>query len=243
MKIYQLTLLTFSMLVLAACSKNPVAPDDHELTVKLSMSTEHVSTLTFIDFEVELVDHEGLQTSAVADMQVEYRLVGETEWDVAVLEQHEDHYKTEIMFMSSGEYDVRITGDEHGDSHMDEMYVMAQALEVERIHQEIGGFIVEMETFPGHVREGEEVEVNFYIMEKDGDHDGNMMPGLVTDIRGTGADGVVENHTGDEHEGPGIYTARHTFTEAGNASVEIHFEDSSGLELHAEFQIPVDHGH
>ena len=243
MKIYQLTLLTFSMLVLAACSENPVAPDDHELTVELSMSTEHVSTLTSIEFEVELLDHEGLRTTTVASMQVEYRLAGETDWRVAVLEQHEDHYKTEIMFMSSGEYDVRVTGDEHGEGHMDEMYVMAQALEVERIHQEIGGFIVELETFPGHVREGEEIEVNFYIMEEGGGHHGTMMPGLVTEIHCTGSDGAVEEHTGDEHEGPGIYTSHHTFTEAGEAKVEIHFEDASGLELHAEFHLPVAHGH
>lgn len=42
---------------------------------------------------------------------------------------------------------------------------MPDHMEVGRAHQEVGGFRVEFETFPGRLHEGTEATVRFWVME------------------------------------------------------------------------------
>lgn len=248
MKHAHIILLAFTMLILTACSENPVADNtsgDEDVTVSLSASTEHFSTLTDIEFEVQLTNDHGEQLTDIGSMQIEYQRSGDSEWEIITLERHEDHYSAQIMFMSSGEYQMRVSGDLHGEGHMDVMYTAPEMIDVERINAEMGDVMVEFETFPGHVHEGEEVQVSFYVMETaagGGGHGGAMMSGLTGEIHIMGPDGAIYESVGDEHD-LGVYSAHHTFLEGGEATFEFHFLDHHGDSIEVEFHVPVEHGH
>ena len=248
MKHATIILLALIVLFFTACSENPVADHiggDENLMVSLSSSTEHFSTLTEIEFEVRLTNDHGVQLTDIGSMQIEYQRSGELEWEVITLERHEDHYSAGMMFMSSGEYQMRVSGDLHGDGHMDVMYTAPEMIDVERIHVEMGDVMVEFETFPGHVHEGEEVEASFYMMEmaaSGGDHGGSMMSGLSGDIHIMAPGDTAYEYNAEEHDA-GVYSTHHTFLEGGDATFEFHFMDHHGDSIEVEFHVPVLHGH
>ena len=231
--------------VASACNANPVFPDhDEELVAEVVFSVEDLATLSEFTLTVHVEDHAGEHVTAMKEVRVEFQHHDDTEWSGVVLSLQGEEFVGTHMFMSSGEYDFRVIGVQLGQVEELVLYEAAEHMVVERIHQEVGDFIVEFETFPGLVHEGAEAAVRFWIMEAEADNDGHhrMMAGLHAEIHVTDANGVAMEHEAHE-EVPGTYEAHHTFLEAGEAQFEIHFEGVGGTEQHAEFRVPVSHEH
>ena len=230
--------------VVTACSENPVFPDhDDELVAEVTFSAEHLATLTEFAITVHVEDEHGEHVTAMAEVRAEFRYHDTETWRGETLTPEGEEFTGTHMFMSSGEYDFRVMGIRLGEVEEVVLYEATEHMEVERIHQEVGEYVVEFETFPGHVHEGGEAAVRFWIMEAE-EHDGqhHMMEGLHAEIHVTDANGAAMEHDPHEEE-PGMYEAHHTFLEAGEAHFEIHFEGAGGAEHHAEFHVPVSHEH
>ena len=152
----------------------------------------------------------------------------------------DEEYVGTKTFFTSGEYDFRVIGIEGGSIEELVLYEAPDHMEVERAHQEVGGFRVEFETFPGHLHEGTEAAIRFWITDA---ADGHVIASLVAEIHCTDGNGVAEEHNPPHEEEPGVYEAHHTLLEAGDAHFEIHFTGPDGAEQHAEFDVPVVHAH
>lgn len=232
----------------AACADNPIlSPDAHddELEVEVSFSEEHLATLTGVEVEVRITDRDGAPVTDLDDVAVESRLEGEDEWSTLDLDFHDGHFSAEHMFYSSGEYEVRVVARRPGGDHADVIHERPGHLEVERVHREVGPYRVEMETYPGHLHEGDEAEVRFWVGTGGGDGHGGMSPmhGLdaTVQIMHGGSGGSEVSHMADEHD-PGVYEVHHTFDEHGEAEVHMGFDDGNGHHEVA-FALPVDEGH
>ncbi len=144
-----------------------------------------------------------------------------------------------MMFFTSGEYEIRVMGMHHGHDHSEVLYQMAEHLHVGRAHADVGGFRVEFEAFPGHAHEGETSTMRFWIMD---DIDARpAVGGLAAEIHCTDPSGTEESH-GAMESSTGVYEADHTFQEAGEAHIAVHFPGGAG-QLEADFHFPVSHGH
>ena len=247
MRIRHLLALALIGPVASACTANPVFPDhddDGGLVAEVVFSVEALATLSEFTVTVHVEDRAGEHVTAMAEVRVEFQHHDDTEWTGLVLSPQGEEFTGTHMFLSSGDYDFRVIGVKLGQVEELVLYEASEHMEVERIHQQVGDFIVEFETFPGLVREGTEAAVRFWIMEAEAANDGRhrMMAGLHAEIHVTGANGGAMQHEAHEEEA-GIYEAHHTFLEAGEALFEIHFEGMGGAEHHAEFLVPVSHEH
>ncbi len=242
---FTLAVLLANAVLLSACGANPTFPDlGQNLHAELEFEATELATLTTIEVEVIVHSDEPGAFTDLSTISVEVRLEGETEWEVTELARHEDHFSADMMFFSSGEYEARVTAQVTGSTDVLTLYQTAERMHVERIHQEVGDYIVEFETYPGHLHEGQITEVTFWVLEAgaDGHAHGHAIGGLAPEIVCTDANGTVEEHAAHEHE-TGEYGAEHTFLEAGTAHFELHFTDAMGMDRHAEFSAPVSHEH
>lgn len=231
--------------LLVGCESNPTFPDlADDLHAELEFSVQHLSTLTDIEVEVR-VHSDAAGTFTDFDMiAVEFRQDGDTNWRATELELHQDHFSGAKMFFSSGDYEARVVAQATGSQETLILYQSPDHLHVERIHQEVGDYIVEFETFPGHMHEGDQVEVSFWVLEAstDGHGHGHAVGSLSPDIVCTDNAGVTEEHAAHEHQA-GEYGAEHIVTEAGSITFELHFTDGMGMDHHAQFTAPVSHAH
>lgn len=245
MRIHYSLALALLCPIASACTGNPLFPvHDEELTAEVVFSLSELATLSQFTVTVHVEDHAGDHVTAMAEVQGEFQLHGDTGWNVMPLSLQGEEFVGTYTFLSSGEYAFRVIGVESEGSPEVILYEAVDHLEVERAHVEVGTYRVEIESFPGEIHEGAEAAVKFWIMDADGhqaDHV-HMMAGLVAEIHCTYADGTSEQHVPHEEE-PGVYEAHHTFLEAGEAHVEIHFQIPGGGELEAGFQLPVEHQH
>jgi hypothetical protein len=228
--------LASALAVLAGCSDNPTAVDDHEeiLTAELTFSAEELSTLTTLEVEVSIHNDHGATVTDFVTVAVEFRMAGDTDWRATELSLHENHFSGEKMFYTSGDYEARVVAQRVGHAEAETLYQTTENLQVKRIHQEVGGYIVEFETTPGHIHEGDEAEVQFWILEASPDGHGHAMEGLTVEIHCTDANGAEEHHDGHAHAG-GLYETRAVFA--------IHFADDHGEKHEAEFHVPISHAH
>ena len=237
-----------ALLTGAACVDNPVlAPhDDHgeELDVALTFSEQHLATLTELEIEVEITGHDGASYTDFIAVAVEFKLEGEESWVARELELHGSHFSAEHTFYSSGDYEARVVAQRHGADHSETIFERDGHLEVERIHKEVGEYRIEMETFPGHLHEGDEAEVKFWILEaSDGQGSGHSIGGLTADIHLSHvASGDSMSYRAEEHT-TGVYEAHHVFAEHGETEVMIEFEDEHGAHHTAAFRVHVDDSH
>ncbi len=245
MRIRHLLALAMIGPLASACTANPVFPDhDEALVAEVTFSSEHLVTLTEFTVSVHVEDDHGEHVTAMAEVRAEFRYHDTETWRGETLTLEGEEFTGTHMFMSSGEYDFRVIGVQLGQAEELVLYEAAEHMEVARIRQEVGDFVVEFETFPGEVYEGGEAAARFWIMEAEAGHDGgrHMMEGLHAEIHVTDANGAAMEHEAHEEE-PGTYEAHHTFLEAGEARFEIHFEETGGGEHYAEFRVPVSHEH
>ncbi len=242
-------LLVVGLIAAGGCSDNPVNHDDHdsEFFAEISVSGEHISTLSETDFDITLRTDDGSSVTGIEAVQIEFRLedAEHDEWEVADLIAHGSHYETTHTFMSSGDYLWRIVVDDHNDGHASVLHESDEHLEVERAHENVGDYRVEFESFPGHIQEGMTATVSFWVFESDDDHgetghDG--VTGLETVIKCNEPDDHMEEHAGHERE-PGIYSAEHLFEESGEAQLSIRFHGHDGTDLVTIFHVPVDPTH
>lgn len=240
------SLLVFGTAALLGCETNPTVPNlADDLTAELEFVGDHLTTLTEIEVEVRVHTSDAGVFTDFSSIAVELRREGETEWAAVELSLHDDHFTAETMFFSSGDYEGRVVAQVTGSADLITLYETTEHLHVERIHQEIGDYVVEFETYPGHLHEGETIEVTFWVLEAstDGHGHGHAVGGLTPDIACTDADGTTEEHAAHEHE-EGEYGAEHVLGDGdGTARFELHFMDSMGMDRHAEFSAPVSHGH
>lgn len=231
--------------VVASCNDNPAFPTDvhdQDLNVTVSFSPDHLATLTELEVEVTITDHDGMVVQDFETVTVEVRAEGSDTWRGPELAAHADHFSGTHRFYSSGLYDMRVAAQAHGADHADVIYEHAQPLDVERIHHESGHFRVEMETFPGHIHEGEEAVIRFWVSEE--------MGGTMTPVGGMTAEVGVEHSTNGGHSAhaagepeAGVYEAHHTFTDHGDFEVSLDFDDDHGAHHHVAFIVPVSAAH
>lgn len=229
-------------LLVVACNENPVGLEDEhddELTVELTLSSSHVHTLSEVEFTVSVMDDHGEAVTDFETIQVEQRQAGSETWRATELVQSGSVFKGTYMFMSSGDYDVRVAGMRHGHAAMESMHAMPEPLHVGRAHLVVGPYRIEFESFPGHIHEGDEAIARFWVMQAEADASGNRpaVTGLAAEIRCLDGSGVPELHSAAETT-PGVYEALHTFAEAGAAQLEVRFQGQS-----AGFDFDVSHGH
>jgi len=232
-------------LLIAACNSNPpFAPETHQgdLTAEVAFSVAEFSILEEFEIEVTVRDADGNVVTDVESLQAEFRHHDDTEWRAVPLEGHADHFAATHMLPTSGEYDFRVTGVPHGETEVHVLYEAAEHFLFERAHFEAHGTRVEFETFPGHIHEGDEAALRFWIFEDDHGGSGHVaMQGLTVQIHCFEGGVQVEEYAAEEHEA-GVYEAHHTFTEAGDGGAEIHFQVGAE-EVHGAFNFPVSHGH
>ncbi|MEX0599747.1 MAG: hypothetical protein WD423_06820 [Rhodothermales bacterium] len=240
--------IALGLFLMAGCSENPTAveeEDGHEdLSVELSLSDDHIHTLSPITFTVAVHDAHGAAFTAFDTLRVERQVAGEDTWRATDLIPSGGMFTGEYMFMSSGSYHLRVAGRTHDHGHMEVLHAMHEPIEVARAHEVAGGYRVEFENYPGHVHEGQEATMKFWILEAERDDDGVRAPieGLEVTINCEDASGKQESHTPEESE-PGVYEATHTFDGNGEAHLSISYPGTDGEVAEADFHIPVAHGH
>lgn len=254
-------ILGLGLIVGSGCAENPVGHDenDSEYVAEVSVSEEHISTLSETEFEITLHKENGSSLGDISALRIEFRMEDDAdgEWEPAEMVHHGSHFEASHMFMSSGEYQWRIVGDEHGDGDSHMLFESDDHMDVERAHLDAGGYRVEFESFPGHVHEGMTATVAFWVFDDDddggdghggghgddhGSDDHGGMTGLDVTIQCDEADGHMEQHQGHEGE-PGMYTAEHEFEEHGEVELSIRFHQQGGSEVEAAFHVPVASAH
>lgn len=238
---------TATVAALTACTSNPVATehgdDEEALEVTLSIPANPIETLATAGFEISVRDHQGSAMMDFEAVMFEYRLEGETEWVGAPMSPEGTRFHAPVTFFTSGDYELRVSGQRHG-GMMGVLHQRPDHLEVLRAHVETADMRIEFETYPGHLEEGAEAEMRFWVFEKDPDLNGirHAITGLSVDIHCEEEAGFAEEHAADEHD-PGVYEAHHTFAEAGGFHAEMHFTDPGGQSIEVGFHTHVEHGH
>lgn len=235
-----LSLFVVFALLLTACDSNPVdseeelTPDD--LNVELSFSADHIHTLSEVGVSVEVTDPQGAAVTDLDSVEVERRLDGEADWHGIELTQEGTEYNGTYTFMTSGDYEIRVSGQLPGDEERSVIYEQPDPLGVGRAHVEKSGYRIEFENFPGHVHEGEEATLKFWVSKDD-----NPVEDLSAEIHCTDPSGTKEAHEPHVHEN-GVYEAHHSLEAAGEAHFAIHFA-ANGEEIEADFHVPIAGGH
>lgn len=229
-------------LALAACADNPMVVE--ELSVQLELSSGHVHTLSELGFTVTVTNQYGTPITDFETIQVERRAHGSDTWRGTELTLAGTSYTGTYMFNSSGEYDLRVSGQRHGQAAMSVLHEMGEHMEVARAHAVVNEqYRIEVETFPGHLHEGDEAEVRFWVLDPDRNAEGIRPP--ITGLTNLRLHCVDEMHsTGITEVEAGVYMVTHTFAEAGEAHLGLHLMNPDGSPMgEAEFTTHVAHGH
>lgn len=241
-------LLVLPLVVLACDDPLPTGHDDgdatEDLQVDLTLSPDHVHIYSDVTFTVAVTDHHDEAVTDFEHIHVEYKETTETEWSEVELTVDGDVYTATHSFGSSGEYDVRITGQRPQDSAPVVMHERVDPLHAARAHAEAGGYSVEFEAFPGHIHEGDTGTLSFWIIdESSGGED--PITSLSPEVHVTESGEAEETHAATETDPgtSGVYEANHAFSAAGEATVAIHFTGSGGGDAEASFTFEVSHAH
>jgi len=247
MRTHAWTALGLMALLVAACSDNPplgVDEHDEELTVELTIEPGHAHTLAPVTFRAIVRDGHGDVVTGFDTLRVERLSSGTTTWRTAAdLTLAGTAYEGEATFVSSGGYELRVMGQRPGHS-MEEIHTAGhmEPINIGRAHFVESGMRVEFESFPGHIHEGDAVEMKFWVLESEPNAEGVRPPmqGLTAEITCVEV-GFTESHQAMEHE-PGVYEATHVFGNGGEGQARITISTASGPVL-AEFPLNVAHKH
>ena len=238
-------LFLLPLFLVVACTSNPSAPSqddgdhDHELSAELTLSSDHVHTLSELTFTVTVTDDHGEVVTDLDNVAVERLSEGSDTWRGTDLSLEGTSWTGTYSFSSSGSYELRVAVLEPGATEPEIIYSAPELLEVARAHVELDGMRVEFETFPGHVHEGETATITFWVMEPERNAEGVRPPmsNLDVTILCTESDGAYEEHVAAETE-PGVYTAEHSFVAAEDFVAGVRIGATE-----AEFEMHVAHGH
>lgn len=249
MKTFLSYMLMLIVVLFTGCKDNPVEiheDDGNEpFTAELTISDDHIHTLSEITYTVKITDHHGETVTNMEAVEVQRKGHDDTEWRGTELTLAGEVYTGTYTFNSSGEYDLRVAGIRHGGTEMEVMHEMEDHMEVARAHVETGNYRIEYENFPGHIHDGETATVKFWIYEAEKDASGVRPPitGLGIHIHCNNPDGSNEHHDTVTEESAGIYMAEHTFLGGGEAQMGMHFTAPDNNEVEAEFHLHIAHGH
>ena len=98
MRAIRIGLPILALTVSAACVENPIiAPDSHgeDLEVVVRFSEEHPTTLTELEIEIEITDHDGTPVADFETVAVEFKLEGEESWATTELALHGGHFSAD----------------------------------------------------------------------------------------------------------------------------------------------------
>lgn len=240
------TLAAISMVVALGCGKNPTEVEHHddEFSFGLTLSPDHVHTLTPVTFKVTVTDHHGAMISDFEELNVEHRLEGATSWRSVSMNHDGTAYVGSETFVTSGEYELRIMGMPHHGHELEELHHAAEHLHVGRAHVEAGGYRVEYESFPGHIHEADSPLLKFWVKEVDADTTGVRPPvgGLSAEIRCAESTGTDHVFSATE-SATGVYEATHMVESAGDTRMGLLFTGVGGGISVAEFDVHVSHAH
>lgn len=227
-----------ALLALPACEDNPMAPGS--MVVELTMSTDHVHTLSEITFTVS-VTQDGVPVTDFEMIEVQRLAAGSDTWRGTELTLSGDVYTGTYTFASSGEYQLRVAALHHGATEMEVLIEEHDPLHVGRAHEVVGDYRVEFESDPGHLHEGDVATLQFWVLTAEADADGERHPV-------EGLHHLIAHCVDDEHEPvevePGLYTAPHEFVEAGEFHVGLHIMNhDGGMVGEASFTGHVAHAH
>ena len=242
-------MLMIAFILFTGCKDNPVEVlDSAPLTAELTISDDHIHTLSEITYTVTVTDQNGNILTDMETVEVQRKGHDATEWRGTELTLSGSVYTGTYTFNSSGEYDLRVAGIRHGGTEMEVMYEMPEHMSVARTHEVFGNYRIEYENYPGHIHDGDAITTKFWVLEPDRDPaTGERAPitGLNLHIHCQNADGTTEHH--DENavteESAGVYVADHTFIGAGDAVMGMHFTDPNNSEIEAAFTVHVAHAH
>lgn len=230
-------------LALAACESNPPLGPGPGLNVEVTTSTDHVHTLGEVTFTVAVTDQHGNPVTDFEAVQLERQLVGDDAWRAIELAPAGDVFQGTYTFSSSGEYHLRVMAREHGAAEMEMLHEMHEPVHVGRAHGDLGEWRAEFESFPGHIHEGEEAALRFWVTEEHADGESHPVEGMSPRVHvrneDTGAEVMV---TAEEHE-PGVYEIHHHFDAAGEVHAGLHAQTSTGDPGEAAFHFHIAHGH
>lgn len=235
-------MLALAFLV-GACSDNPVAVEEEEhddaLTAELTLSSDHVHILSELTFSVVVRDHHGAAVTDLDAVTVDRLAAGTDTWRSTELALQGTTWMAPYTFMSSGDYQLRVSVTRPGATASEVVYTMPEPVSAARAHVEVAGYRVEFETFPGHLHEQDQAEMKFWVMETERNADGIRppIPGLDLSITCLESTGTTENHGAMEAE-PGVYMGTHTFMAAGDFIGTLHLPGGE-----ASFTTHVAHKH
>ena len=210
-----------------------------DLTAELAVIPGHVHAYqTTVTFTVAVIDPDGNAVTDFDVVQVERRAAGSTgSWSVLEAAADGDFYTVDYIFESSGEYDLRVTGLRPGDTFLSVMFQSAAPLEVVHAHADVGGYKVEFQPDPGHIHEGDESTIQFWILD---DTDDSPITGLTPEIF------VVEPVSGETAVAAiggadGLYYTIRAFDEVGDNEIGIRISAADALDgVGGEFVVPVE---
>lgn len=233
-----------SVAALSACESNPpLAPiDDHggEFDVEITRDRDHVHTLgEGVTFTVTITDHDGAPATDFEVVSLERRLEGSDSWRQIELERVGDAYSGSYVFTTSGEYHLRVTALEHGEQEPTVLHEAHDPLHVGRAHADLGSWRVEFESSPGHVHEGDEAALTFWVLEEHENGERHPVEGLTPMIHVRMEEGGAEELVDAEEHEPGVYEAHYHFEKSGEVHAGLHAADGG----EAAFQFHVVHAH
>lgn len=231
--------------LLTACESNPVAHDD-ALLAELTLSPDHAHTLSPVTMTVTVRNDHGTTVTAFDTLRVERLSEGATEWRTAAdLALSGSAFISEYTFASSGGHELRVRAMRTGHGEFEDVPLMGGGMtmhtNVGRAHTEAGGYRIEYENFPGHVHEGDEVAMRFWVLTPETDANGDRTPitGLDGTIRCIEPEGAQESHD-PTVVSDGVYEALHTWQSAGEGQAQLSFTGPDGP---AEVTFPVHVAH
>lgn len=212
------------------------AHEEEELTAKISTTSDELRTLDEVTFTVEIEDEHGGHMMDMEAVTQEVRSEG-GEWREIELMAMDEHYMGTRTFSSSGDYEFRVMGMSHGGHEMEEMH--STTMHVERAHADAGEYHVEYESDPGHIHEGNEAVLTFWVSLED---DEAAAVDLAAQIVVEESDGHTTTLDATEIE-DGVYQATMTFVDAGETHAEIVLPAGDGSEVEADFHFHVSETH
>ena len=205
--------------VLTGC---PPAHEEEELTGSIELASAVLYTLEDTTFEVHIETSDGQHMTTMAELHLEYRAVGGDTWREIELVAGDEHYTGIRVFSNSGDYELRLTGMQHGGHEMEEMATMT--ITVNRAHAEVGEYYIQYESDPGHIHAGFTATLTFWVALE---ATGEAVTGLTAQIIVEESDGHAT--TLDATEGDaGAYSADMHFADDGDAHIEFQFTDDTG---------------
>lgn len=120
---------------------------------------------------------------------------------------------------------------------MEEMHSIT--MHIERAHADAGEYHVEYESDPGHIHEGVEAMLTFWVSLED---DGTAAAGLAAQIVVEESDGHTTTLNATEIQ-DGVYQATMPFADGGETHAGIALPAAGGGEVEADFHFHVSEAH